>query len=76
MALYSDGIFSTSMADTSTPSLFIDRTEILRGPQGTLYGRNSIGGTLNIIAKRPTKEFNGEVRGTRRQLRQLATPMR
>ncbi|MBM0107099.1 TonB-dependent receptor [Steroidobacter sp. S1-65] len=64
VALYSDGIFSTSMADTSTPSLFIDRTEILRGPQGTLYGRNSIGGTLNVIAKRPTKEFNGEVRGT------------
>lgn len=64
VALYSDGIFSTSMADTSTPSLFIDRTEILRGPQGTLYGRNSIGGTLNVIAKRPTKDFNGEVRGT------------
>src|SRR5918992_769051 len=63
VALYSDGIFSTSMADTSTPSLFIERTEILRGPQGTLYGRNSIGGTLNVIAKRPTKEFEGEVRG-------------
>lgn len=64
VALYSDGIFSTSMADMSTPSLFIDRTEILRGPQGTLYGRNSIGGTLNVISKRPTKDFNGEVRGT------------
>lgn len=62
IALYSDGIFSTSMADTSTPSLFIERTEILRGPQGTLYGRNSIGGTLNIISKRPTEKFEGEVR--------------
>lgn len=62
VALYSDGIFSTSMADTSTPPLFIERTEILRGPQGTLYGRNSIGGTLNIISKRPTDEFEGEVR--------------
>jgi iron complex outermembrane receptor protein len=62
VALYSDGIFSSSMADTSTPSLFIERTEILRGPQGTLYGRNSIGGTLNIISKRPTEEFEGEVR--------------
>ncbi len=64
IALYSDGIFSTSMADTSTPSLFIERTEILRGPQGTLYGRNSIGGTLNIISKRPTDKFQGEVRGS------------
>jgi iron complex outermembrane receptor protein len=64
VALYSDGIFSNSMADASTPPLFIERTEILRGPQGTLYGRNSIGGTLNIISKRPTEDFNGEVRGT------------
>lgn len=64
VALYSDGIFSTSMADTSTPPLFIERTEILRGPQGTLYGRNSIGGTLNIISRRPSEEFEGEVRGS------------
>ncbi len=64
VALYSDGIFSNSMADSSTPSLFIERTEILRGPQGTLYGRNSIGGALNIISKRPSDEFEGEIRGT------------
>jgi iron complex outermembrane receptor protein len=64
IALYSDGIFSSSMADTSTPSLYIERTEILRGPQGTLYGRNSIGGTINIISKRPTDEFQGELRAS------------
>jgi len=62
VALYSDGIFSNSMFDASTPPLFIERTEVLRGPQGTLYGRNSIGGTMNVIAKRPTEDFQGEVR--------------
>jgi iron complex outermembrane recepter protein len=51
------------MADASTPPLFIERTEVLRGPQGTLHGRNSIGGTMNIISKRPSEDFEGEVRG-------------
>ena len=72
VALYSDGIFSTSMADTSTPPLFIERTEILRGPQGTLYGRNSVGGAINVISKRPTDKFEGEVRAAGRQLQLLS----
>lgn len=63
VAMYSDGAYTSSVTAFAQSTLFIDRTEALRGPQGTLYGRNSIGGALNIISKRPTDDFYGEVRG-------------
>ena len=62
VANYSDGVFETFAVRAGSSTLYIDRVEVLRGPQGTLYGRNSIGGALNIISKRPTQDLGGEVR--------------
>lgn len=39
----------------------VDRVEVLRGPQGTLYGRNTTGGTVNFITHRPTREFEAGI---------------
>jgi iron complex outermembrane receptor protein len=62
VATYNDGVYNSSVNAAAGDSLFVDRTEILRGPQGTLYGRNSIGGTINAISRRPTKDFYAEGR--------------
>jgi iron complex outermembrane receptor protein len=62
VAAYTDGFYSASSSELFKSSLFVERTEILRGPQGTLYGRNAMGGALNTISKRPSNEFGGEIR--------------
>lgn len=59
VATYIDGINQFGL-DTYIPSLFdIQRIEILRGPQGTLYGRNAMGGVLNIITRQPGNKASG-----------------
>ncbi|MFC3070647.1 TonB-dependent receptor [Phenylobacterium soli] len=62
VAQYSDGIYTSSTTEAGKTPLFVDRIEVLRGPQGTLYGRNSIGGAINIISKRPTEDWYAEAR--------------
>ncbi len=62
VAIYRDGIYTNEAASVSDNTFFVERIEVLRGPQGTLYGRNAIGGAAAVHSKRPTDEFDTQIR--------------
>ena len=47
-----DGVFIASPFSLQTDFVDVERIEVLRGPQGTLFGQNSTGGAINVISKR------------------------
>jgi iron complex outermembrane recepter protein len=59
VATYVDGVYQFDFYSAPINFNNIDRIEILRGPQGTLYGRNAFSGVVNIITKKPTNVVNG-----------------
>lgn len=63
VATYMNGIYSEDLL-TATAATFwdVNRVEILRGPQGTLYGRNAVGGAINILYNEPSHEFDSSLK--------------
>ncbi len=56
-AVYYDGVYSGPATAGSFPAFDLERVEILRGPQGTLFGRNATGGLVHFISSKPTSEL-------------------
>lgn len=57
-----DGVYIPFVSSTMLDLFDVERIEILKGPQGVLFGKNNLAGTLNVISSRPTDDFGGEAR--------------
>jgi len=60
VGIYIDGVYQGRSYASDPDLLGVERIEVLRGPQGTLFGRNTVAGAISITTKRPAYDFGGE----------------
>ena len=61
VAVYIDGVYQSRPIGAGFSFVDVERVEVLKGPQGTLYGKNATGGAVNIISKLPAREHEGQI---------------
>lgn len=64
VGMYMDGVYIAKAQGSLFDVADIERIEVLRGPQGTLYGRNAVAGAINIVTRKPSGNFGGKVEGS------------
>lgn len=81
VGLYVDGVYQPSTAFFNAPLVDLERLEFLKGPQGTLFGRNAYAGAINVVTRRPSDELDARVQaeiangGTQRAFASLSGPL-
>lgn len=64
VGVYLDGVYIARTIGANVDLLDVQRVEVLKGPQGTLFGRNTIGGAINIVTRDPGDEFSAQIQVT------------
>lgn len=61
VGVYVDGVYMGQSPSLNQELLDLERVEVLRGPQGTLFGKNTVAGAINLVSKKPHEELSGQV---------------
>ena len=61
VGIFIDGIYQPNTSYLNSPIVDVARIEVLRGPQGTLFGNNTLGGAINVITRQPSNEWTGRL---------------